>query len=99
MAAKVPGETENSSRTRSESKQVDLTLGKAPIEEGETTGSRRISVPATQAEKKPTQKELNDIEPPERIPSILREMPVERQQRPYVSRESVSPIGYPPEPL
>lgn len=104
MAEKVPEETENSCRTRSEDKQVDLTLGKAPIEKGERTGSRRFSVPVTQAEREATQKELNEIEPPDRIPSILRAMPIERHretspQRPYVSRESTSPIGYPPEAL
>ena len=104
MADKVPEETENSSRIRGENKQVDLTLGKAPIEKGDKTGSQRYSVPVTQAEKAAIQKELDEIEPVERIPSILRAMPVERHresspQRPYVSRESVSPIGYPPESL
>ncbi|KAG0566960.1 hypothetical protein M758_7G093400 [Ceratodon purpureus] len=105
MAEKVPDETESSSRTRSESKQVDFSLGKAPIQKEERTGSRRFSVPVTQAEKEATQKELDAIEPPERIPSILRSMPVDLHratsppQRPYVSRESVSPIGYPPESL
>lgn len=103
---KATGSTESSSRIRSESveKQPDLTLGKAPIEKGERTGqSRRFSVPVTQEEKEATQKELDEIEPVERIPSILRTMPVRREtspDRPYaLSRESVSPIGYPPEPL
>lgn len=104
--AKATVVTESSSRTRSESKvkQPDLTLGKAPIEKGErTTLSRRFSVPVTQEEKEATQKELNEIEPVDRIPSILRTMPSRREtspDRPYaLSRESVSPIGYPPEPL
>jgi len=106
--SKPPEGTESSSRTRSETKlqqQPDLTLGKAPIEKGERTGgqSRRFSVPVTQEEREATMKELNEIEPVERIPSILRTMPVCREtspDRPYaLSRESVSPIGYPPDPL
>lgn len=106
--------SESSSRTRSETKlqqqqqppppPPDLTLGKAPIEKGERTGqSRRFSVPVTQEEREATLKELNEIEPVERIPSILRTMPIRREtspDRPYaLSRESVTPIGYPPEPL
>jgi len=106
--SKPPEGTESSSRTRSETKlqqQPDLTLGKAPIEKGERAGqSRRFSVPVTQEEREATaRKELHEIEPVERIPSILHTMPIRREtspDRPYaLSRESVSPIGYPPEPL
>lgn len=112
-AKAVEGDTGSSgTRTRSEDKvqqqqqQPDLTLGKAPLEKGERTGgqSRRFSVPVTREEKEATQKELDEIEPEDRIPSILRTMPIRRESispdRPYpLSRESISPIGYPPEPL
>lgn len=60
--------------------------------------NRRASAPVTKEEKESSARE--EYDPPERIPSILTIHPVRRESSPipYVTRESYTPIGYPPDP-